>query len=228
MKISRRLMMIAPLALTAIGNMLGAVPAAAKVVVPMRVPVPLGLGEGQNSFNILTAELPDIVHSIRVAYNHDSGAGSNRLAMTVLRNAPGGDVSEYENLREVLLKSLDNYPTTKDGFDMNHGPAVAVMVNRHSNVIAMRTRRGAGNLVLVGQNTKFNIDDIPDRFGIAATDALEDNEIAIIYCGGNGLVDAPFLIQPLENGRVKAFIAPETKFALGNSRDYGIIMRVEA
>lgn len=125
----------------------------------------------------------------------------------------------HGTIRELIQKS---FPTVVTSSDLTDLKAVHSIVARASQTVRDRSRRAFGNVVVVSENTRVNISILAHEVTheILYTDALEDNEMVVMYRSDN--FDGPFIADIKENGTVDAILSESRKSILGNCSYYGI------
>ena len=154
----------------------------------------------------------------------DRDEGS-RLSIRI-NKATEDDAEEFATLRDLYDEAF--------GAPMLVGPnpdpiALQITIHRQANLIAARSRRGAGNIILHSPNTELretlNLLDKHAIFKMHESQAVADDELIVFYDGGTGLHDGPFMAEVREDGTVRAVVRRNSVNSLGNSSDMGVIIR---
>lgn len=186
--------------------------------------------------NLLTQKLLRITGGARPGDNPYNPSYSDRpLLRLELVEPDAAGLRDFESFRELLFASfecidVDAGQRTRMGehdWSVDYCSA-AVQINRRTNLIAARTKRGAGNTILYGAGDnhpwEFAFEALSGRTETFETTALNKNEIAILYHGRGAMIksdtsiDGPFRVQMLRGGRVRAMMQERPQ-------DYGVILR---
>lgn len=152
-------------------------------------------------------------------------APENRLSIRI-NKATEDEAEEFATLRDLYDEAF--------GAPMLVGPnpdpdALQIIIHRQANLIAARSRRGPGNVILHSQNTELRetLDRLDHHaiFHMHESHAVADNELIVFYDGGTGLHDGPFMAEVREDGTVRAVVRRNNVNSLGNSSDMGVIIR---
>jgi hypothetical protein len=172
----------------------------------------------------------------------------NELRLSALESS---QILTFPSYRECILNSVEVYEIPietvlnneqawlyTDDYQTEHrrGSCVgdtigclSVRIARCSNLIAARTRRGAGRNISLSPNSIIHL-SLP-HYIIDQTDSLEPDEILIRYIGNEkilraGYYDTGFLAEILPDGSVNAAILQTYPKCLSKASDYSILLRL--
>lgn len=159
----------------------------------------------------------------QTTFQASSKTSDNRLSLQI-NKAFEEEAEEFATLRE-LYDSAFGAPhligTSPDPQEL------AIVIARRGNLIAARSRRGPGLVVLHSPSTEFRetLNSLGEHYRIHESPALADNELVVLYEGGQGIHDGPFMAEVREDGTVRAVVRRSSSVGLGNSTDMGVIIR---
>lgn len=125
----------------------------------------------------------------------------------------------HGTVRDLLKRALLRKGA---GIDMKNPTEVQSLVGRASFTIAGMTRQGDGNVVVVSENSLFDLSLVDIE--ILVSDALNDNEIAIMHRAEN--FAGPFVAE-IKGDKVDAILSERRPNILGYHRDYGMLYEVD-
>ena len=135
-------------------------------------------------------------------------------------------IEKYTSADAVNYPSLESF--VRETFDAPHMEATAqtigVTYNRAANLIAASTRRGAGNNLFLGPNTKLpSFPAFMTHWKQETLDFLADDEALITYSGSVPL-DGGFVWMPKDDGTIDVVSLPST--AINETKYYGQFVRL--
>jgi Major capsid protein Gp23 len=189
-------------------------------------------------------------------------ATGNKLSIRILKGEPGTEVPNLDEAEDIFLKEVLSQPmyenqifdlnkvATPVGYGYDRGDLLVglmILINRRANLIAARTRRGAGNVVLTHPNTvkifketnstAYADTTIAHTFGnwtnagcinssivVYTSMKVPENKVIVTY-KGPGEMDAPafFATNFYTDKSYFDFLKNNTQ-CLGNATDYiGIV-----
>lgn len=127
-----------------------------------------------------------------------------------------------------------------------HKDQIPIVLNRKANIIAARSRRGAGNIALVGKNV---VDLLRTNIGTHITEgekigewteigfinscitlytgaSIPDDEVFVAYVGSGHTIDGPAGLL-VDGDEMRLFTLENIANALGNAEDYVARFRVK-
>lgn len=184
-------------------------------------------------------------------------APENRLSVTLVEISENNTqpITSVADAEDQIIELARSSPHVTYDFDLVQGTTeedrlvvISILINRQANQIACRTRRGAGNVVLVhprvtallqkASTSAFctnepleeheeivgrwrHVGKINNSLWIYECDAMDPNGILVAYVGPSTdeTFDAPGAILE-QNGVSSLFVAPDIENTMGNARDY--------
>lgn len=140
------------------------------------------------------------------------------------------DTKEFASIRHLITETFNVVEVGVD--DVADKKTFAVILNREMTRIAARTRRGVGNIVWQTPNSLFpNIareNGHPYEFlRVETISALQDDELLLMHSHNRGIFEGPFMAEVRDNGSVRAALMNRTPDTLGDSSDYGVLLKIK-
>ncbi len=163
------------------------------------------------------------------------------LAVSLLKVNPN-DLETFNSYREFLNRTFDTMTydvggkiedgsVTDEEAEEIYQDHLCGLISKHCNLIAARTRRGAGNVIEVPHNSILNVNRFRafyPHYIVLENDQLLDNEVFVYYEGRRDdptILDGGFWIKK-ESDKIVALTLKNTERTLGNASDYGIILNI--
>lgn len=201
-----------------------------------------------------TSEIPTI-HTLRVQYSGTPSVsspvgasiaatgtptavvagGGSRLSITILKEEVNATTAtatvknlynaETAFIKEVL-SCVNIHAITVPSGDPNLKDVVAVQVCRQANLIAARTRRGAGNTILVNPADEHTFDNVIvlSTSKIMTHDAVPQGTYIVMYKGQSEIDGCAYFVEGGDENYL--FMLPNMKTSLGNWTDYIGVVQV--
>lgn len=135
-------------------------------------------------------------------------------------------IDKFTSADAVNYPSLESF--ARQTFDSPHmegtAQTIGITYNRAANLIATTTRRGAGNNLFLGPNTKLpSLPAFMAGWKQETLDFLADDEALITYSGSVPL-DGGFVWMPKDDGTIDVVSLPST--AINATKYYGQFVRL--
>jgi hypothetical protein len=165
---------------------------------------------------MFTSKLQFPLHALRVS----SLTNDNTLSFSVIPCIESG-VKTYSGVSDLIHSNFDTEVLPPD-------TDLVTYVYRLANFIAVRTRRGAGNIVYRSSDSTIELE--LNKMEIKVLDGLAPNELLIVYnrepCLFQDTFDGPFLAEVASDGTVRAAFPTLDEKVRSYARDYGVILVV--
>lgn len=143
------------------------------------------------------------------------------MSITIERCKTYEEFSSYRELLEHLFEVIEVPSDEVDVKSFRHH------ILRQASYIAKTTRRGAGNVIVTSPGGHPLVDQSLENFRYDTSDALEENEVMIMFEGRAALpaIDSGFAAHIASDGSVKAFLNEATN-GICKAGDYGRIIKL--
>ncbi len=179
------------------------------------------------------------------------GSPGNRLSIKIERVTttdcqPVDGIETAEDIIMNLVTPVVHEVDVPEEQLPDHYAGILIQALRYSNIIAACTRRGQGNVILMGRDVLKKVDDAyrslgkegyvprtPEMVGrwekvgtvmssieLFTGDAIPEDEVFIAYVGAGTAIDGPGGLIYDDNGDLFLRIVSNNTSALGNASDY--------
>jgi hypothetical protein len=159
------------------------------------------------------------------------GLPGGRLNILLEKIDPSKDFTDENSFDAATLKDAEKLYIEKIlsinineidlAVDENRDPMQAY-INRGCNLIAARSRRGAGNVVLCNPSSRNLLGDLYKDIAVEENTAVPEKTFIVLYRGENKCDTTAFFFEDEK----KLFLAPNSPNALGNWEDYVYALKI--